>query len=236
MFLMALASPLGAAETATAPTLNPAPDVVTKPAPSANKTAKKSAHKARNAHAQKPARKASRVMQASGPAYASRPEAMLFADTTAAQRNLPPAWVRRAIGQARFSQAVVKLMQPPTQPFVKNWAVYRSRFIDDARIAAGVKFWQSHAATLARAEKELGLLAQAVEIYQAATISARVEQIDGVFYVYDTRDGSFLAQGETVTELKSRIEARVKHARVLVTEGEESVLSLIKADLESSRA
>jgi hypothetical protein len=89
---------------------------------------------------------------------------------------------------------------------------------------------------LARAEKELGLLAQAVEIYQAATISARVEQIDGVFYVYDTRDGSFLAQGETVTELKSRIEARVKHARVLVTEGEESVLSLIKADLESSRA
>ena len=157
LFLMALASPLGAAETATAPTLNPAPAVVTKPAPSANKTAKKSAHKARNAHAQKPARKASRVMQASGPAYASRPEAMLFADTTAAQRNLSPAWVRRAIGQARFSPAVVKLMQPPTQPFVKNWAVYRSRFIDDARIAAGVKFWQSHAATLARAEKEYGV-------------------------------------------------------------------------------
>jgi membrane-bound lytic murein transglycosylase B len=48
-------------------------------------------------------------------------------------------------------------MQPPTQPFVKNWAVYRSRFIDDARIAAGLKFWQSHAATLARAEKEYGV-------------------------------------------------------------------------------
>ena len=44
---------------------------------------------------------------------------------------------------------------------------------------------------LSRAEKELELLAQAVEIYQASTISARVEQIDGVFYVYDTRDGSF---------------------------------------------
>lgn len=89
---------------------------------------------------------------------------------------------------------------------------------------------------LARAEKELRLLAQAVEIYQASTISARVEQIDGVFYVYDTRDGSFLAQGETVTELRSRIEARVKHARVLVTEGEESVLNLLKTDLESGRA
>ena len=89
---------------------------------------------------------------------------------------------------------------------------------------------------LSRAERELGLLAQAVEIYEAATIPARVEQIDGVFYVYDTRDDSFLAQGQTVTELQSRIESRVKHARILVTEGEESVLSLLKADLESSRA
>ena len=89
---------------------------------------------------------------------------------------------------------------------------------------------------VARAERELGLLARAVEIYEASTIPARVEQINGVFYVYDTRDGSFLAQGQTVTELRTRIEFRVKHARVLVTEGEESVLSLLKADLESSRA
>ena len=89
---------------------------------------------------------------------------------------------------------------------------------------------------VSRAERELVLLARAVEIYEASTIPARVEQIDGVFYVYDTRDDSFLAQGDTVAELKSRIESRVKHARVLVTEGEESVLSLLKADLESSRA
>ena len=89
---------------------------------------------------------------------------------------------------------------------------------------------------VSRAERELGLLARAVEIYEASTIPARVEQIDGVFYVYDTRDDSFLAQGQTVSELRSRIEARVKHARILVTEGEESVLSLLKADLESGRA
>ena len=89
---------------------------------------------------------------------------------------------------------------------------------------------------VSRAERELGLLARAVEIYEASTIPARVEQIDGVFYVYDTRDDSFLAQGQTVTELRSRIESRVKHARVLVTEGEEAVVSLLKADLESGRA
>ena len=89
---------------------------------------------------------------------------------------------------------------------------------------------------VSRAERELALLTRAVEIYEASTIPARVEQIDGVFYVYDIRDDSFLAQGDTVAELKSRIESRVKHARVLVTEGEESVLSLLKADLESVRA
>ena len=82
---------------------------------------------------------------------------MRFADELDAHRNLDRAWVRRAIGQARHIPAVVKLMQPPTQPFVKNWAAYRSRFIDDTRIAAGLKFWQSHAATLARAEKEYGV-------------------------------------------------------------------------------
>jgi hypothetical protein len=89
---------------------------------------------------------------------------------------------------------------------------------------------------LSRAERELGLLVRAVEIYEASIISARVEQIDGVFYVYDTRDDSFLAQGHSVDELRDRIQSRVKHARVLVTEGEESVLSLIKSGLESSRA
>jgi hypothetical protein len=89
---------------------------------------------------------------------------------------------------------------------------------------------------VSRAERELALLARAVEIYEAATIPARVEQIDGVFYVYDTRDDSFLAQGHSVDELRDRIQSRVKHARVLVTEGEESVLSLIKSGLESSRA
>ncbi len=94
---------------------------------------------------------------ATGPAYASRPEVMRFADELAERRNLDPQWVRRAIGQALHVPAVVRLMQPPTQPFVKNWAVYRSRFIDPIRIAAGVQFYKNHQPTLARAEKEFGV-------------------------------------------------------------------------------
>ena len=82
---------------------------------------------------------------------------MLFADDLAARRDLDPAWVRNAIGNARFNPTVVKLMQPAAKPFVKNWRVYRSRFIDPIRIAAGVKFWQANQDSLARAEKEYGV-------------------------------------------------------------------------------
>jgi len=92
-----------------------------------------------------------------GPLYATRPEVMLFADDLAARRNLDPAWVRNAIGQARYSATVARLMQPAAKPFVKNWRVYRSRFIDPIRIAAGVRFWQANQATLERAEKEYGV-------------------------------------------------------------------------------
>ncbi len=160
-----LAGLISVALTAPALATEPAPtEAASAPGAAAAKPAKAhkpSAAKKRKAtaaqHGAGKSAKAKAKANAAGTAYASRPEVMRFADELAAQRNLDRAWVRRAIGQARHIPAVVKLMQPPTQPFVKNWAVYRSRFIDDTRIAAGVKFWQSHAATLARAEKEYGV-------------------------------------------------------------------------------
>src|SRR3990167_1192930 len=73
--------------------------------------------------------------EAEDPLYARRPDAMQFADDLASRRNLDPDWVRRALGQSRYLPTVSRLMQPPAQAFVKNWRVYRSRFIDPIRIA-----------------------------------------------------------------------------------------------------
>ena len=87
---------------------------------------------------------------------------MQFADDVAARRDLDPAWVRDAIGQSRYMPAVSRLMQPASKPFVKNWRVYRSRFIDPIRIEAGVRFWQANQATLERAEKEYGVPAEII--------------------------------------------------------------------------
>ena len=87
---------------------------------------------------------------------------MQFADDVAARRDLDPAWVRDVIGQSRYSATVARLMQPPAKAFVKDWRVYRSRFIDPIRIEAGVRFWRNNQATLEKAEKEYGVPAEII--------------------------------------------------------------------------
>ena len=94
--------------------------------------------------------------------YATRPEALQFADDLAQRRDLDREWVRQAVGQARFLPQVPKLMLPPPRGTAKNWRVYRSRFIDPVRIRAGLRFWQDNAETLARAESEFGVPAQVI--------------------------------------------------------------------------
>nr|WP_239024307.1 lytic murein transglycosylase B [Ramlibacter humi] len=82
---------------------------------------------------------------------------MQFADEVAQRQSLDPAWTRAAIAQARMLPVVVRLMQPAPTGTPKNWAAYRSRFIDPVRIQAGVRFWQDNRATLERAEAEYGV-------------------------------------------------------------------------------
>ena len=94
--------------------------------------------------------------------YASRPEAMAFADDMAARRGMDPEWTRTTIGQARQLPTVTRLMTPAGPGAPKNWAVYRSRFIDPVRIRAGVRFWQDNRAALERAEKEFGVPAEII--------------------------------------------------------------------------
>ncbi len=143
-------------------------------------TAAKAVKTAKRAHVSKHKRP-SKVRPAAnvGPAYATRPEVMRFADELAERRNLNPQWVRRAIGQATLVPTVVRLMQPSTQPFVKNWAAYRGRFIDAARIDAGVQFWKDNKTTLARAEKEYGVPSEIIV------------GIIGVESIYGRNTGSF---------------------------------------------
>jgi membrane-bound lytic murein transglycosylase B len=108
-------------------------------------------HKAAKAH-----KVAERNNQGAVP-YAGNEEAMRWADDMAQRRGLDAAWVRRSVAQARFLPVVARLMQPAPAGTPKNWRVYRSRFIDPVRIAAGVRFWQDNRDTLQRAQQQYGV-------------------------------------------------------------------------------
>jgi membrane-bound lytic murein transglycosylase B len=113
--------------------------------------------------AQKPSKSSATARtQAVGDTYATREDAMRFADDVAERRNLDREWVRQAIGQSNFIPTVQRLMRPASGTFVKNWRVYRSRFIDSVRIQAGARFWRANADTLARAEAEFGVPAEII--------------------------------------------------------------------------
>ena len=87
---------------------------------------------------------------------------MQAADDIAARRDLDPAWVRRMVGQAHYSAQAAKFILPPAVGMAKNWAAYRSRFLEPVRIGAGVKFWRAHRKHLLRAEQETGVPASLI--------------------------------------------------------------------------
>ncbi|WP_445322959.1 lytic murein transglycosylase B [Ramlibacter sp. AN1133] len=100
--------------------------------------------------------------QRRGPPYAEREEAMRFGDELAERRNIDPAWVRRMLGQAQNLAVVSRLMQPAPAATAKNWALYRSRFIDPVRIRAGVRFWEENRRTLEAVETQYGVPAEII--------------------------------------------------------------------------
>lgn len=125
-------------------------------------TSKTSAgYKPTKAHA-KAAKKRPSPAHHEGPRYATRPEVMQLGDDIAQRRNLDPQWVRQTMGQARYMPGIAQAATPPAVGTPKNWALYRSRFIEPIRIKAGVKFWQANRAGLERAERETGVPAQII--------------------------------------------------------------------------
>lgn len=80
-----------------------------------------------------------------------------------------------------------------------------------------------------QAERDIEQLVESIRALKDNQVQARVEEADGVFYVYRVDDNSFLAQGTTMAELKQRIESRMRDARVYVTQGDAEVLERLKA-------
>jgi uncharacterized protein (DUF2344 family) len=82
----------------------------------------------------------------------------------------------------------------------------------------------------ARAEQQINQLVQQLKQEMSQIVTARVEEHDGMFYVYDSENNNFLAQGENISVLQERIESRIKNARVYVTQGDPDVIARLKSD------
>jgi membrane-bound lytic murein transglycosylase B len=103
----------------------------------------------------------------SGEPYGQRDDVMRFADEVAQrQPQLDAAWLRTQLQRARKVETVRKLIMPPPvvdgKATVKNWAAYRTRFLDRERIGAGAAFWRANDTWLQRAEQRWGVPAQVI--------------------------------------------------------------------------
>ena len=89
--------------------------------------------------------------------YGRRDDVARFGAEVAERRNLDPAWVKAALEQARFVPNVAKFIMPAPAGTAKNWAAYRTRFVEPVRIRAGVDFWRANEKWLKKAEEVFGV-------------------------------------------------------------------------------
>lgn len=94
--------------------------------------------------------------------YDRRADVIAFVDEVVATRGLERGDVLRLFADARFSATAARLMQPSPTSIRRDWSLYRPRFVEPIRIAAGVRFWEDNAATLRRAEVAYGVPAEII--------------------------------------------------------------------------
>jgi membrane-bound lytic murein transglycosylase B len=98
----------------------------------------------------------------SADSYAGREDARQLAADIATTMDLEPQWVWQAVAKARYKESAARLMLPAPAGTAKNWALYRSRFVEPIRIRAGVSFWRNHGADLKRAQATYGVPADII--------------------------------------------------------------------------
>ena len=94
--------------------------------------------------------------------YGQRDDVARFADEVAQRQGLDAAWVRAALERARYTPTVARLIMPAANGTAKNWAAYRSRFVEPVRLRAGLAFWRANEKWLELAEERYGVPPQIV--------------------------------------------------------------------------
>lgn len=84
---------------------------------------------------------------------------------------------------------------------------------------------------LESADDSLARLKNLVEQEIERTVQTRVEEHDGIYYIYNVKDGAFLVQGTSLKEVKDSIEKQFPDTNVNITQGDVDVIKKLKAEL-----
>jgi membrane-bound lytic murein transglycosylase B len=98
---------------------------------------------------------------AAQPGFVKRPEVQSFIADMSTRHGFVSAELESLFSRARFDPDVIRLITPKP-PGERSWQRYRANFVNERRIAEGVRFRAENAAALARAESQYGVPADIV--------------------------------------------------------------------------
>lgn len=101
--------------------------------------------------------------------------------------HIPLADLQNAFEDAKTIPSIKKLVLPPPPGFQKNWKVYRSRFVEPKRLAAGQQFWKKHEAFIKETSNKTGVPSEVIV------------SIIGVETIYGRNMGNFSVKDTLVT-------------------------------------
>ena len=78
-------------------------------------------------------------------------------------------------------------------------------------------------------EQEIDAMVAAIMEESKNLIPVRLEEHQGIFYIYDVRDEMFVAQGNNITELREHLESRMRDAHVFVVKGDPEAITRLRA-------
>ncbi len=131
-----------------------------------------------------------------------------FIDQMVEKNGFDKTELQNTLSKTHYVDRVIQLMKPAPPGKPKNWAAYRSRFVEPVRIDAGVAFWNTYADALTRAEKLYGVPAEIIVA------------IIGVETVYGRNTGNFRVMDAITTLAFAYPETPNRTARMSYFRGE----------------
>jgi membrane-bound lytic murein transglycosylase B len=95
---------------------------------------------------------------ARAPAFSESPAVREFVAQMQAQHGFDAAYLSRQFASIHSNPAVLRAIEPAAVPELqRSWQRYRARFLNEQRLAQGLRFWREHRLALVRAEAIYGV-------------------------------------------------------------------------------